>query len=61
MKFENRLWTPEDDCTEFVSSLKSIQKFMHEEADWAMANNVSTVFVLTKKGEWKVCGYYTWS
>jgi hypothetical protein len=61
MEFEIKLWTPDHDCTEFTSSLKSIQKYIQEQAARAMSNKVSTVFVLTEKGDRKVRGYYTLS
>ncbi len=61
MDFEIRLWTPEHDCSEFTSSLKSIQKYLQEQAASAMSSKVSTTFVLTEKGENKVRGYYTLS
>ena len=61
MKFDIQLWTPDHDCTEFTSSLQSIQKYIQEQASRAMSNKVSTVFVLTEKGDRKVRGYYTLS
>ena len=59
--FEIQLWTPDHNCTEFTSSLKSIQKFIKEQAARAMSSKVSAVFVLTEKGDKRVRGYYTLS
>jgi len=59
--FEIQLWTPDHDSTEFTSSLKSIQKYIREQAARAMSNKISAVFVLTEKGDRKVRGYYTLS
>lgn len=61
MDFEIQLWMPEHDCTEFTSSLKSIQKYIQEQASRAVSNKVSVIFVLTEKGDNKVRGYYTLS
>lgn len=61
LDFEIRLWTPEHDCTQFTSSLRSIQKYIQEQAARAMSSKVSTVFVLTEKHDNKVRGYYTLS
>lgn len=61
MNFEIQLWTPAHNCAEFISSLKSIQKYIQEQAARAMSSRSSTVFVLTEKGNSKVRGYYTLS
>jgi hypothetical protein len=60
-QFEIQLWTPEHDATAFTSSLRSIQKFIQDQAARAMSSKVSTVFVLTEKGDKKVRGYHTLS
>jgi hypothetical protein len=60
-QLEIQLWTPEHDATDFISSLGNIQRFIQDQAARAMSSKISTVFVMTEKGDLKIRGYYTLS
>jgi len=61
MDFEIQLLTAAHDCSEFTSSLNSIQKYIREQAARAMSSKMSAIFVLVEKGDKIVRGYYTLS
>lgn len=59
--YEIQPWTRDHDCASFVSSLKSIEKYIREQAARTVSSKLSAVFVLTERGDNLVHGYYTLS